>query len=233
MRPCPVDGPHGVSELLVGAPILDETDGEGGDGTEDDRAERDQPVKPRHLRHANAGAIGAQDERSLSRLDAKARADGDALALCPRCDGAPDQSAAGCGDTWRPGRDVRHGECAYSPPMNSRPFALMPVLVLAGLMPGVATATPMVGAPVGSPLRLLRPDLTARRGGPVLPRRTFATVLSPDGRRFAALPAHGAIAALWPAQHRLVTFGFDASGSEELRAAMVATGRITRRVRLG
>src|SRR5262245_12376783 len=135
--------------------------------------------------------------------------------------------------------------------MNSRPFALMPVLVLAGLMPGVATATPMVGAPVGSPLRLLRPDLTARHGGPVLPRHTFATVLSPDRRRFAALtrrrivvferrsgrrsaalPAHGAIAALWPTQRRLVTFGFDASGNEELRAVLVSTGRIMRRVRL-
>jgi len=137
--------------------------------------------------------------------------------------------------------------------MNSRPFALVPVLVLAGLTPGVATAaTPLVGAPVGSPLRLLRPDLTPRSGGPVLPRQTFATVLSPDGRRFAALtrrrivvfnrrsgrrvvalPARGAIAALWPTQHRLVTFGFDASGSEELRAVLLATGRITRRVRLG
>src|SRR5215208_1071834 len=134
--------------------------------------------------------------------------------------------------------------------MTSRTVAL--TLVLAVLTPGVATAaTPLVGAPVGSPLRLLRPDLTARRGGPVLPRHTIATVLSPDRRRFAALtrrrivvferrsgrrvatlPAHGAIAALWPARHRLVTFGFDASGSEELRAVMVATGRITRRVRL-
>jgi hypothetical protein len=100
-------------------------------------------------------------------------------------------------------------------------------------------------------LHLLRPDLTARRGGPVLPQYTFATVLSPDRRRFAALarrqivvfdrrsarriatlPAHGAIAALWPAQHRLVTFGFDAAGNEELRAVRVATGGITRRVRL-
>ena len=135
--------------------------------------------------------------------------------------------------------------------MTSRPFALMLVLVLAVLTPGAAAATPLIGAPVGSPLRLLRPDLTARRGGPVLPRDTFATVLSPDrrrfaaltrrrivvfnrrsGRRVAALPAHGALAALWPAQHRLVTFGFDAAGSEELRAVLVATGRITRRVRL-
>ena len=133
--------------------------------------------------------------------------------------------------------------------MTSRPFAL--VLVLAVLTPSVATATPLIGAPVGSPLRLLRPDLTVRRGGPVLPRGTFATVLSPDrrrfaaltrrqivvfdrrsGRRVAALPAHGAIAALWPAKRRLVTFGFDAAGSEELRAVTVATGRITRRVRL-
>jgi hypothetical protein len=135
--------------------------------------------------------------------------------------------------------------------MTSRPLALMLVLVLAVLTPGVATATSLIGAPVGSPLHLLRPDLTARRGGPGLPRHTFATVLSPDRRRFAALtrrriivfnrrsgrrvaslPAHGAIAALWPAQHRLVTFGFDAAGSEELRAVLVATGRITRRVRL-
>jgi hypothetical protein len=124
-------------------------------------------------------------------------------------------------------------------------------LVLAALTPGVATATPLVGGPAGSPLHLLRPDLTARRGGPELPRHTFATVLSPDrrrfaaltrrrivvfdrrtGRRVAALPAHGAIAALWPARNRLVTFGFDAAGSEELRAVLVATGRITRRVRL-
>jgi hypothetical protein len=135
--------------------------------------------------------------------------------------------------------------------MNSRPFALMPALVLAGLMPGVASATPLVGGPERSPLRLLRPDLTARHGGPVLPRNTVATVLSPDrrqfaaltrrqivvfdrrsGRRLAALPAHGAIAALWPTQQRLVTFGFDAAGGEQLRAVLAATGRITRRVRL-
>src|SRR5215208_2259766 len=134
--------------------------------------------------------------------------------------------------------------------MTSRTVAL--TLVLAVLTPGVATAaTPLVGAPVGSPLRQLRPDLTARRGGPVLPRQTFAIVLSPDRRRFAALtrrrivvfdrrsgrrvatlPAHGATAALWPTRHRLVTFGFDAAGSEELRAVLAATGRITRRVRL-
>jgi hypothetical protein len=134
--------------------------------------------------------------------------------------------------------------------MTSRLVAL--TLVLTVLTPGVATAaTPLVGAPVGSRLRLLQRDLTARRGGPVLPRDTFATVLSPDRRRFAALarrriavfdlrsgrrtanlPAHGAIAALWPARHRLVTFGFDAAGSEELRAVLVASGRITRRVRL-
>src|SRR5215212_6507514 len=142
-----------------------------------------------------------------------------------------------------------HCECAYGSPMTSRPVAL--TLVLAVLTSGVATATPLVGAPVGSPLRLLRSDLTARRGGPVLPRGTFATVLSPDrrrfaaltrrrivvfnrrsGRRVAALPAHGAIAALWPTQRRLVTFGFDAAGNEELRAVRVASGRITRRVRL-
>ena len=127
----------------------------------------------------------------------------------------------------------------------------MLVPVLAVLTPGVARATTLIGAPVGSPLHLLRPDLTARRGGPVLPRDTVATVLSPDRRRFAALtrrrivvfdrrsgrrvaslPAHGAIAALWPAQRRLVTFGFDAAGNEQLRAVLVATGRITRRVRL-
>jgi hypothetical protein len=104
---------------------------------------------------------------------------------------------------------------------------------------------------VGSPLHVLRSDLTARRGGPVLPRDTLATVLSPDRRRFAALtrrrivvfnrrsgrrvaslPAHGAIAAFWPTQRRLVTFGFDAAGNEQLRAVLVATGRVTRRVRL-
>ncbi|HEX5621607.1 MAG TPA: hypothetical protein VFX51_24495 [Solirubrobacteraceae bacterium] len=133
--------------------------------------------------------------------------------------------------------------------MTSRSVAL--TLAFAFLTPGVATATPLVGAPVGSPLRLLNADLTARRSGPVLPRLTVATVLSPDrrrfaaltrrrivvfdrrsGRRIAALPAHGAIAALWPMRHRLVTFGFDAAGGEELRAVQVATGRITRRVRL-
>src|SRR3954454_24743014 len=122
--------------------------------------------------------------------------------------------------------------------MTSRPLAL--ALVLAVLTPGVATATQLVGAPVGSPLHRLDPDLTARRGGPVLPRHTFATVLSPDRRRFASLtrrprvvfhpgsgarvatlPAHGAIAALWPAQRRLVTLGFDSAGSEELRAVLV------------
>src|SRR3954467_15100098 len=133
--------------------------------------------------------------------------------------------------------------------MTSRPLAL--ALVLAVLTPGVATAASLVGAPAESPLRLLRPDLTARRGGPVLPRDTFATALSPDRRRVAALtrrrivvfdrrsggrvaslPAHGAITALWPARDRLVTFGFDRAGSEELRAVRVATGRVTRRVRL-
>ena len=53
-----------------------------------------------------------------------------------------------------------------------------------------------------------------------------------SGRRVASLPAHGAIAALWPTQRRLVTFGFDAAGNEQLRAVLAATGRITRRVRL-
>ena len=48
----------------------------------------------------------------------------------------------------------------------------------------------------------------------------------------AALPSRGAIAALWPTRHRLVTFGFDAAGNEELRAVLATTGRITRRVRL-
>jgi hypothetical protein len=133
--------------------------------------------------------------------------------------------------------------------MTSRSVALTLAFVV--LTPGVATASPLVGAPVGSPLRLLGADLTASGAGPVLPRQTLATVLSPDRRRFAALtrrrivvfdrrsgrrvdtlPAHGAIAALWPARHRLVTFGFNAAGSEELRAVLVATGRITRRVRL-
>jgi hypothetical protein len=127
--------------------------------------------------------------------------------------------------------------------MTSRRFALMPVLVLAVLTPGVATASTLIGAPVGSPLHRLRPDLTARRGGPVLPRDTVATVFSPDRRRFAALtrrrgrraaslPAHGAFAALWPTRRRFVTFGFDTAGNEALRAVLVATGRITRRVRL-
>ena len=101
--------------------------------------------------------------------------------------------------------------------MTSRRLALPLVLLLAVLTPGVARATTLIGAPVGSPLHLLRPDLTARRGGPVLPRDTVATVLSPDrrrfatltrrrivvfnrrsGRRVASLPAHGAIAAFWP-----------------------------------
>ena len=138
---------------------------------------------------------------------------------------------------------------AHPPRVPARLVAL--TLALAALTPGVATAAPLVGGPAGSPLRLLGPDLTVRRGGPVLPRRTFATVVSPDGRRLAALtrrrivvfdrrsgrrvcavPARGAIAALWPARHRLVTFGFDAAGGEELRSVRVATGRITRRVPL-
>jgi hypothetical protein len=133
--------------------------------------------------------------------------------------------------------------------MSSRRLALIGVLVI--LTPGVATAAPLVGGPAGSPLHVLRPDLTARRGGPVLPVRTFATVLSPDRRRFAALTrerivlfdrrsgrriagvsAHRPVAALWPARRRLVTFGFDAAGNEELRSVLVRTGRITRRVRL-
>jgi hypothetical protein len=118
-------------------------------------------------------------------------------------------------------------------------------------LPAAADGATLSGAPVGSPLRLLRSDLTARRGGPALPRDTLATVLSPDRRRFAALtrrrivvfnrrsgrrvaslPAHGAIAALWPTQRRLVTFGFDGAGNEQLRAVLAATGRVTRRVRL-
>jgi hypothetical protein len=133
--------------------------------------------------------------------------------------------------------------------MTSRSVALTLAFVV--LTPGVATATPVVGAPVGSPLRLLGADLTASGAGPVLPRQTLATVLSPDrrrfaaltrrrivvfdrrsGRRVAALPARGAIAALWPTGHRLVTFGFDGAGNEELRAELATTGRITRRVRL-
>jgi hypothetical protein len=135
--------------------------------------------------------------------------------------------------------------------MTARRLGLMLVPMLAVLTPGVATATTLIGAPAGSPLRLLRPDLTARSGGPVLPRDTLATVLSPDRRRFAALtrrrivvfnrrsgrrvaslPAHGAIAVVWPAQRRLVTFGFDAAGNEQLRSVLAATGRITRRVRI-
>src|SRR6188472_778026 len=135
--------------------------------------------------------------------------------------------------------------------MTSRRLALVPVLVLGLLTSGVATAGTLIGAPAGSPLRVLRSDLTARRGNPVLPRDTLATVLSPDRRRFAALtrrrivvfnrrsgrrvaslPAHGAIAALWPTRRRLVTFGFDRAGNEQLRAVLAATGRITRRVRL-
>jgi hypothetical protein len=123
--------------------------------------------------------------------------------------------------------------------LTARPLAL--VLVLASL----------IGGPAGSPLRVLRPDLSARRGSAVLPKDTVATVLSPDrrrfaalsrrrivvferrsGRRVAALPAHGAIAALWPTRGRLVAFGFDAAGNEELRAVRVPSGRITRRVRL-
>jgi hypothetical protein len=131
----------------------------------------------------------------------------------------------------------------------TRPLAL--ALVLAALTPTVAAAGSLVGGPQGSPLRLLRPDLTARRGGPVLPRGTVATVLSPDrrrvaaltlrrivvferrsGRRVATLPAHGAIAALWPVRRRLVTFGFDGAGNGDLRSVLVASGRITRRVGL-
>ena len=135
--------------------------------------------------------------------------------------------------------------------MTSRRSALTLLLVLALLTPGVADATTLIGAPAGSSLRVLRPDLTARRGGPALPRDTLATVLSPDRRRFAALtrrrivvferrsgrrvaslPAHGAIAAFWPTRRRLVTFGFDSAGNEQLRAVLASSGRITRRVRL-
>ena len=135
--------------------------------------------------------------------------------------------------------------------MTSRRLAPVLVLALALLTPGAASATTLIGGPAGSPLHLLRPDLSARRGGPALPRDTLATVLSPDRRRFAALtrrrivvydrrsgrrvaslPAHGAIAALWPTQRRLVTFGFDSAGNEQLRAVLAATGRVTRRVRI-
>jgi hypothetical protein len=112
-----------------------------------------------------------------------------------------------------------------------------------------AAAAPLVGGPTGSPLHLLGSDLRARPGGPALPARTTATVLSPDGRRIAALTpmriavfartsgrrlysvrARGATDVLWPTRDRLVTLG--GSAGEVLRSVALPSGRVGRQVRL-
>lgn len=92
-------------------------------------------------------------------------------------------------------------------------------------------------------------DLTPRAGGPALPARTTATLLSPDRRRVAVLTpkrivvfarrsgrrlygvaARGATDALWPTSGRLITLG--GSRGEVLRSVALPSGRVRKRVRL-
>jgi hypothetical protein len=120
-------------------------------------------------------------------------------------------------------------------------------------MPATAAAsTQLIGGPTQKAPRFLTPDLHVRAGGARLPRSTFATVMSPEGDRFAALarktiaihgrrsgrrlagvPARGAIELLWPARRHLVTFGYDrASGEDVLRSIDLPSGRVRRKVPL-
>jgi hypothetical protein len=113
-----------------------------------------------------------------------------------------------------------------------------------------AASAPLVGGPTGSPLHFLSNDLKPRAGGPALPARTTATVLSPDRRRIAALTptrivvfargsgcrlysvrARGATDVLWPTADRLITLG--GSRGEVLRSVALPSGRVRKQVRLG
>src|SRR3954471_6690374 len=112
-----------------------------------------------------------------------------------------------------------------------------------------AASSPLVGGPTGSPLHLLSNDLKPRAGGPSLPARTTATLLSPDRRRVAALTpgrivvfarasgrrlysvgARGATDVLWPTRDRLITLG--GSRGEVLRSVALPSGRVRKQVRL-
>jgi hypothetical protein len=130
----------------------------------------------------------------------------------------------------------------------ARPF-LTALLGLLTIVTPPASAS-LVGAPTGRPLHLLSKELTPRAGGPALPARTIATLLSPDRRRIAALTpgrivvfarasgrrrysvrARGATDVLWPTADRLITLG--GSRDEVLRSVALPSGRVRRRVRLG
>jgi hypothetical protein len=98
-------------------------------------------------------------------------------------------------------------------------------------------------------LHLLTDDLRPRSGGPALPARATATVLSPDGRRIAALAterivmfarasgsrlksvrARGATDVLWPTADRLIALG--GARGEVLRSVALPSGRVREQVRL-
>lgn len=127
-------------------------------------------------------------------------------------------------------------------------FFLTTLLGLLVVTPPAASAA-LVGGPTGSPLHLLGKDFKPRAGGPTLPARTTATLLSPDGRRIAALTpkrivvfarasgrrvysvsARGATAVLWPTPDRLITLG--GSRGEVLRSMALPSGRAGKQVRL-
>jgi hypothetical protein len=95
----------------------------------------------------------------------------------------------------------------------------------------------------------LTDDLRPRSGGPRLPARATATVLSPDGRRIAVLTprrivvfarasgrrlyglrARGATDVLWPTADRLITLG--GARGEVLRSVTLPSGRVRKHVRL-
>jgi hypothetical protein len=129
---------------------------------------------------------------------------------------------------------------------------LLALLVLVTMPATAAATTQLIGGPAGKRPHLLTPDLHSVARGPKLPRRTFETVMSPDGDRFAALarrtitvygrrtgrrlagvPARGAIDLLWPARRHLVTFGYDrAAGGEVLRSIDLPSGHVRRQVPL-
>ena len=129
---------------------------------------------------------------------------------------------------------------------------LLALLVLVTMPATAAATTQLIGGPTRKGPHFLTPDLLTRVGGPKLPRHTFATVMSPDGDRFAALarttialygrrtgrrragvPARGAIELLWPARRHLVTFGYDrASGGEVLRSIDLPSGHVRKQVPL-
>jgi hypothetical protein len=112
-----------------------------------------------------------------------------------------------------------------------------------------AESAVLVGGPTGRPLHLVNKDLEPRAGGPALPARTTATLLSPDRRRVAALTpkrivvfarpsgrrlysfgARGATDWVWPSPDRLITLG--GSRGEVLRSVALPSGRVRKQVRL-